>query len=145
MTYELRHFDTPLMRFTATEDTSSPEVEIIWINEDKKEFLPLDMTPDSDSVSHWLRHRTIPKNRAYVHSFLSKCGLNLNRPMSILSVSKGLSLNDCYWVTEEGFNGTFAEYDLYDNRFSRILGLIAFTGYGSSVRTSLRPSPTLSS
>lgn len=28
MTYELRHFDTPLMRFTATEDTSSPEIEI---------------------------------------------------------------------------------------------------------------------
>ena len=96
MTYELRHFDTPLMRFTATEDTSTPEIEILWVNEEKKALLPLDMTADGDSVSRWLRHRTIPKNRAYVHSFLSKCGLNLNRPMSILSVSKGLSLNNCY-------------------------------------------------
>ena len=141
MTYELRHFDTPLMRFTATEDTSSPEIDIIWVNEDKKALLPLDMTIDGESVSRWLKHRTIPKNRAYVHSFLSKCGLNLNRPMNIISLSKGLSLNDCCWVTEEGFKGSFSEYNLYDNRFSRILGLIAFTGYGSSVRTSLASCP----
>ncbi|MCM1507476.1 MAG: XRE family transcriptional regulator [Ruminococcus flavefaciens] len=141
MIYELRHFDTALMQFSATEDTSSPEIEILWVNEEKKALLPLDMNADSDSISRWLRHRTIPKNRAYVHSFLSKCGLNLNRPMSILSVSKGLSLNDCYWVVEEGFEGSFAEYNLYDNRFSRVLGLIAFTGYGSSVRTSLASCP----
>ena len=141
MTYELRHFDTPLMRFTATEDTSSPEIDIIWVNEDKKALLPLDMTIDGESVSRWLKHRTIPKNRAYVHNFLSKCGLNLNRPMNIISLSKGLSLNDCCWVTEEGFKGNFSEYNLYDNRFSRILGLIAFTGYGSSVRTSLASCP----
>ena len=141
MTYELRHFDTPLMRFTATEDTSSPEIDIIWVNEDKKALLPLDMTIDGESVSRWLKHRTIPKNRAYVHNFLSKCGLNLNRPMNIISLSKGLSLNDCCWVTEEGFKGSFSEYNLYDNRFSRILGLIAFTGYGSSVRTSLASCP----
>ena len=141
MTYELRHFDTPLMRFTATEDTSTPEIEILRVNEEKKALLPLDMNIDGDSVSRWLRHRTIPKNRAYVHSFLSKCGLNLNRPMSILSVSKGLSLNDCYWVVEEGFEGGFSQYNLYENRFSRALGLIAFTGYGSSVRTSLASCP----
>lgn len=141
MIYELKHFDTALMQFSATEDTSSPEIEILWVNEEKRALLPLDMTADSDSISRWLRHRTIPKNRAYVHSFLSKCGLNLNRPMSILSVSKGLSLNDCYWVVEEGFEGSFAEYNLYDNRFSRVLGLIAFTGYGSSVRTSLASCP----
>ena len=141
MTYELRHFDTSLMRFTATEDTSSPEIEILWVNEEKKVLLPLDMNVNGDSVSRWLRHRTIPKNRAYVHNFLSKCGLNLNRPMSILNVSKSLSLNDCYWVVEEGIEGSFAEYNLYENRFSRILGLIAFTGYGSLVRTSLDSCP----
>ncbi len=141
MIYELRHFDTALMQFSATEDTNSPDIEILWLSDENKALLPLDMTADSESISRWLRHRTIPKNRAYVHSFLSKCGLNLNRPMSILSVSKGLSLNDCYWVVEEGFEGSFSEYNLYDNRFSRVLGLIAFTGYGSSVRTSLASCP----
>jgi len=94
-----------------------------------------------DGLAKWLKHRTIPRNRAYVHNFLSKCGLNLNRPINIIKVSKGLSLNDCYWVVEEGFDGKFCDYNLYDNRFSQILALIAFTGYGSSIRSSLASCP----
>ena len=137
MNYEIRQFDTPLLRFSATEDTSYPEIEILWVNNAQRNLLPLDLDVTAEGVSRWLRHRTIPKNRAYVRNFLSKCGLNLNRPLNIIKVSKGLSLNDCYWVVEEGFSGKFADYNLYDNRFSRVLALIAFTGYGSSVRTSL--------
>lgn len=141
MVYELRHFDTPLLRFRAIDSTYAAELEITWVNEEKKNLLPLDLTLDGDSLFKWLKHRSIPKNRAFVNSFLSKCGLNLNRPLDIIHVSKGLSLNDCYWVVEEGFNGTFGKYNLYDNRFSQILALIAFTGYGSSIRTSLASCP----
>ena len=141
MTYELRHFDTPLIRFTATEDTNEPEIEILWVNEKKRQLMPLDLEVDAEGVSRWLRNRTIPKNRAYVSSFLAKCGMSINRPMNIIRVSKGMSLNDCYWVVEEGFGGSFDKYNLYDNRFSRILGLIAFTGFGSSVRSSLASCP----
>lgn len=141
MNYELRHFDTPLIRFTATEDSSMPEITILWVKEAEKHLLPLDLSLTGDSIAKWLKSRTIPKNRAYVHNFLSKCNLNLNRPMNIIKVSKGLSLNDCYWVVEEGFSGTFEKYNLYDNRFSRVLALIAFTGYGSSVRSSLASCP----
>ena len=141
MNYELRHFDTPLIRFAATEDSSMPEITILWVNEAEKHLLPLDLRLTGDSITKWLKSRTIPKNRAYVHNFLSKCNLNLNRPMNIIKVSKGLSLNDCYWVVEEGFSGTFEKYNLYDNRFSRVLALIAFTGYGSSVRSSLASCP----
>ena len=61
--------------------------------------------------------------------------------MAIINISKGLSLNDCYWVVEEGFKGTFDKYNLYDNRFGQVLALIAFTGYGSSIRSSLNSSP----
>lgn len=61
--------------------------------------------------------------------------------MSIISVSKGLSLNDSYWVVNEDFEGSFEQYNLYENRFSRILAYIAFTGYGSSIRSSLMSSP----
>ena len=141
MAYELRHFDTPLLRFEAIDSTYAAELNITWINEEKRHLFPLDLELDGDSLFKWLKHRTIPKNRAFVHNFLSKCGLNLNRPLSIIQVSKGLSLNDCYWVVEEGFEGTFAKYNLYDNRFSKILALIAFTGYGSSIRTSLASCP----
>ena len=141
MNYELRHFDTPLLKFSATDDTNMPQIKIIWQNKDCAYLLPLDLKADSESLLKWLRHRTIPKNRAYVHNLLSKCDLSPNRPMSIVRVSKGLSLNDCYWVTEEGFDGSFDKYNLYDNNFSRVLALIAFTGYGSSVRSSLASSP----
>lgn len=141
MNYELKHFDTTLVRFLATEDTNTPEIKILWKNDAKKDLFPLDLELTEEGIAKWLKHRTIPKNRAYVHNFLSKCGLNINRPMTIIKVSKGLSLNDCYWVVEEGFEGTYDKFNLYDNRFSQVLALIAFTGYGSSIRTSLASCP----
>ncbi len=141
MNYELKHFNTTLVRFSATEDTAAPDINILWVNEECRDLLPLGMELSGSGIAKWLKQRTIPKSRAYVNSFLSKCGLHINRPMNIIRVSKGLSLNDCYWVVEEGFNGTFEKYNLYDNRFSQLLALIAFTGYGSSVRTSLVSCP----
>lgn len=141
MVYLLKQFNTPLLKFSATENSNSPEVTILWVNEEKRHLLPKDLSADKNSLNNWLRHRTIPKNRAYVQNFLAKCGLNINRPMNIISVCKGLSLNDCYWIVEEGFEGTFENYNLYDNRFSRVLGLIAFTGYGSTLRSPLASCP----
>ena len=104
-------------------------------------MLPLDLTLTPEGVSRWLRRRTIPKNRAYVHSLLAKCGLNLNRPLSIISVCKGLSLNDCYWVVEDGDTASFDKVNLYDNPFSNVLAELAFTGYGSSPLSKFRSSP----
>ena len=141
MNYELRHMNTPLIRFSVLEESNSPEINILWINDEQKRLMPLELELSADGLVRWIKHRTIPKNRAYVNNFLSKCGLHINRPMSIIKVSKGLSLNDCYWVVEENFEGSFEKYNLYDNRFSQILALIAFTGYGSSIRTSLASCP----
>jgi len=141
MNYELRHFNRPLIRFSATENSNTPEITILWQDEDHRHLFPLDLDVSADGLVKWLKHRTIPKNRAYVHSLLSKCGLNLNRPLNIIKFSKGLSLNDCYWVVEEGFIGVFEDYNLYDNNFNRVLAWIAFTGYGSSVRSSLASCP----
>ena len=141
MIYELRQFNNILLKFSAVESSNTPEIEIVWVNEDKKYLLPIDLFLTSDGLAKWLKQRTIPKNRAYVQNFLSKCGLSINRPMNIISVSKGLSLNDSYWVVEEGFEGSFDDYNLYENRFSQILAHIAFTGYGSSIRTSLASCP----
>lgn len=141
MEYIIKHKDTDILRFTLLENLSDPIVEIAWINEEKKELLPLDLTLTNEGLSRWLRGRTIPKNRAYVNVFLAKCGLSINRPMDIISVSKGLSLNDVFWVVKEGFEGSYAKYNLYEHNFSQVLALIAFTGYGSSVRTSLVSCP----
>ena len=141
MIYEMKHFDTPLIRFSA-EHGADPDVHILWINEEKRDLMPLDLSEiTKKGLQSWVRHRTIPKNRAYVDTILSSMGLSINRPFDILRVSKGLSLNDCYWVTEEGFRGTFDRYNLYENRFNRVLGQIAFTGYGTSGGSYITSSP----
>lgn len=101
----------------------------------------MDFKPTPEGLSSWIRHRTIPKNRAFVNSILAKSGLNINRPMNIVAVSKGLSLNDSYWVVEENNKDTFEKTNLYDNRLSAVLASIAFTGYGSNIRSSLISSP----
>ena len=141
MEYILKQFNKPLLEFSATTDTSEPEIQILWIDEDSRSLLPLDLTLTPEGLSRWLRRRTIPKNRAYVHSLLAKCGLNLNRPLSIINICKGLSLNDCYWVVQADNGDIFEKVNLYDNPFSNVLAELAFTGYGSSLRSSLFSSP----
>ena len=141
MNYILKQFDKPLLKFSATTDTSEPEIQILWIDEGNRSLLPLDLALTPEGLSRWLRRRTIPKNRAYVHSLLAKCGLNLNRPLSIINICKGLSLNDCYWVVQEDNDDVFEKVNLYDNPFSRVLAELVFTGYGSSLRSSLFSSP----
>ena len=141
MNYILKQFDKPLLKFSATTDTSEPEIQILWIDEGNRSLLPLDLALTPEGLSRWLRRRTIPKNRAYVHNLLAKCGLNLNRPLSIINICKGLSLNDCYWVVQEDNDDVFEKINLYDNPFSNVLAELAFTGYGSSLRSSLFSSP----
>ena len=141
MIYTLKHFDTPLLYFSA-EAGAEPNIKILSVNEEVRALLPLDLTElSSDGLSSWIRHRSIPKGRAYMDNLLTSIGLSFNRPMDVLRVSKGLSLNDCYWVTDESFDGGFDTSNLYENRFSRILGQIAFTGYGSSDVSGLTSSP----
>ena len=141
MVYILKNKDMDVLKFEVVSNLRDPEVNIIWVNPDQKALLPLDLKENNDSLARWLKNRTIPRNRAFVNAFLAKCGLSINRPMDIISVSKGLSLNDCFWVVPEDFDGTFEENNLYDNPFNTILSYIAFTGTGSSARTSLHSSP----
>lgn len=143
MIYVLKHCDLPLLRFSV-DGGAEPNLHILWVDEDKRQLFPLDLeAPTVKGVENWIRHRSIPRNRAYVDTILSAMGLSINRPFDIIKVSKGLSLNDCYWVVEDGFTGTFDQYNLYDNRFSRVLGEIAFTGYGSSSVSGITSSPEL--
>lgn len=131
-TYYLKHFDTPLMLFSASTRTANPNIEIIETYDDNSSLMPYDLSPTVENLNKWIKHRTIPHNRAYVAAFLAKCGLSLNRPMDIISVSKGLSLTDCYWICEEDFDGTFDEVNLYDNPFNTALAYTAFSGFGNS-------------
>ena len=131
MIYELRHFDTHLLSFTAAEDSRIPDANILWTNEEKRALLPLDLEVTNAGLTKWLMHRIVPKTRANAYSLMSKCGLSLNRPMSIIRASRGLSLTDCYWITEENFSGKFVDYNLYENKLNSTLAVIALTGCGT--------------
>lgn len=100
--YTIRHFDLPLLTFEANMDSADTGLHFIKVYEENRSFLPLNLTVSEDGVERWLRHRAIPKNRAYVDALLSKVGLSLNRPLGIIAANKGLSLNDCFWV-DKGF------------------------------------------
>lgn len=139
--YCLKHFDTPLVLFSASLHTANPDIQISKIYYEHYDLLPLGFQTTNDGVYKWIKRRVIPHNRAYVDSFLAKCGLSPNRPMDIISVSKALSLTDCYWVTEEDSKDTFDEINLYDNPFDTTLAHTAFSGIGSSQHSDRITSP----
>ena len=141
MSYILKQYDTPLIKFNINKDAFGISTEILLVNEEKRNLLPLSLNKNLDNLSSWLRHRTIPSNRAFVENFLAKLGLNEKDTKGIIDICKGLSLNDSYWIVDENFKGTFANNNLYDNRFSQTLSLMAFTGYGSYVKSTFRSSP----
>ena len=118
-------------------------VEISDIYKKYKSFFPIDLELTNNGLLKWLRRRIIPKNRAFVQSFLAKLGLNVNDTKGIIDICKGLSLNDCYWVVDDNFEGNFDEYNLYDNRFDRTLSLIAYTGYGDTQKSEFASTPEL--
>jgi len=130
--YELRLYDSPLLSFELLSDTAvGYSVKIINICGLQKLF-PLDMTLDGEGVLKWLERRVIPKNRTFVEEILRTFGLSIGDTKGIIDVCKGLSLNDSYWVVPEGFEGKFADCNLYENRFSEILSLVAYTGVTQS-------------
>lgn len=131
--YMLRLYDTDMLAFDLSEQgIEGLKVKILWINDAKEQLLPLEMERTDSGVLKWLQKRVIPKNRAYVAEILKTFGLSINDTKGIIDICKGLSLNDSYWVVPRDFTGTFAQYNLYENRFSEILSLVAYTGIGQS-------------
>lgn len=131
--YVLRLYDTDLLSFSLSEQgIEGLKAQIHSINEEDRALFPLDLELTDDGLVKWLQRRVIPKNRAYVAEILKTFGLSVNDTKGIIDVCKGLSLNDSYWVVPQGFPGTFAQYNLYENRFSEILSLVAYTGIGQS-------------
>lgn len=132
--YELRIFDQTLIKLSLENRGLDGLVcDIKWINNDKIYLMPLDMQITSKGIIKWLENRVIPKNRQFVDEILKTLGLCHNDTKGIIDVCKGLSLNDSYWIVPENFKGKFADYNLYENPFSEILSLVAYTGHQQSV------------
>lgn len=140
--FYLKLFNKTLLTFDIISDNIDGQkvVSIVKNYGDNFNLLPIGLSPNSKSIMSWLKTRIIPKNRAFVDEFLSKNGLSHNDIKGILKISKGLSLNDCYWINEND-DDKFEDYNLYENDFLKVLSLIAYTGYGSSKKRGFTSSP----
>ena len=131
--YELRQYDTMILSFTLEDKGIEGLVSHIQeINESMRPLFPMDLEISDSGLLKWLERRVIPKNRTFVDEILKSLKLSVNDTKGIIDVCKGLSLNDSFWVIPKNFEGKFSEYNLYENRFSEILSLVAYTGVGQS-------------
>ncbi len=142
MVYELKQYDKTLIEFEIVSNyLDGVECRIISVDKDSEYLLPYGLTASGDGILSWLKHRVLPKNREFAVQICSRCGLSENDYLGIIRASKGLSLNDCYWVVEQRFQGKFNEYNFYENGFDRNLSEIAFTGYENRMNRGFISSP----
>lgn len=131
--YSLRLYDDELITFSLEEKgLEGLQAKILKADTEHAQLFPLDLELTDEGIIKWLEKRVIPKNRQFVDEILKTLGLSVNNTKGIIDVCKGLSLNDSYWVVPAGFEGKFADYNLYENRFSEALSLVAYTGVGGS-------------
>ena len=131
--YSLRLYDDDLITFSFEEQgLEGLQANILYADTENNHLFPLDLELTNEGIVKWLERRVIPKNRQFVDEILKTLGLSVNNTKGIIDVCMGLSLNDSYWVVPAGFEGKFADYNLYENRFSEALSLVAYTGIGGS-------------
>ena len=131
--YILRLYDEDLITFSLEEKgLEGLQANILYSDTQNANLFPLDLELTDEGIIKWLEKRVIPKNRQFVDEILKTLGLSVNNTKGIIDVCMGLSLNDSYWVVHADFKGKFADYNLYENRFSEALSLVAYTGAGGS-------------
>ena len=131
--YSLRLYDDELMRFRMTRTDKGDhgfDVEILDVNWDMRHLFPLDLEVSPEGVIKWLKRRSIPSDREMVRRIMNAIGLEVGDIKGIIDICFSLSLNDSYWITPYDFEGSFSEYNLYENRFNETLSYIAYIGYG---------------
>lgn len=140
--YHLKNFDDVLLTFTLEHGKfNSFILNVEWITP-HTEILPEKVSNSSQSLLNWLGSRMIPQNRTFVREILSSQQLDPHDLIGQIDICMCLSVNDSYWVTKEDFTGTWNEYNLYDNNFSDVLSLVAFTGHSQTIKE-LSPSPEM--
>lgn len=138
--YILKNKNTPVLIFNLAEIKkpsfssyiSSYEIEKVKVL--KENLLPrsfLKNIPDKKTLKEWIKNRQAPKNRKNINNLINyeiqRLNLDANNFMNFINISYGLSLNDSYWIVpDDGKEYEWEKYNLYNNKFSERLALIAF-------------------
>lgn len=132
--YSLKIYNDTLVKFDM-ENKPTLKIFNIEVVSNKKELFPEAIKQDvtSETLKEFLQQRIVPKNRTFVENILQTQNLDYRDIKGIIDISKGLSLTDCYWIVNDD-NLKFEDYNLFDNNFSEVLSLVAFTGYTSKIK-----------
>ena len=147
--YEIRLFDKRIASFTFETNCFGESCAVgLRVEPGAERLLPLNLVGCSNEIElrRFLDSRRIPKNRAYIERILAPFGLQASDTKGIIDVTKGMSLNDSYYVVPADEAPCFAEYNLFSNSFDTVLSIIAYTGripssqVGSGIPSELSPS-----
>jgi hypothetical protein len=107
----------------------------IIVHEQNQLPIRLKIECSGTTLGDWINRRTVPVNRHHMEAMLG--AINLKEPFDVMRYSHALSLNDTFWIKGVDEDVTFAEINLYDNKFDEALGWIAFTGLPSDISHNL--------
>ena len=152
--YILKNKDIPILTFDyekvidKTKWGDFPSYKFKRIKILREDLLPKGYpnTVDSNILKKWIDLRKIPKNRENVNAILNyrlkEMDTTPNNFMNYIDLSYGLSFNDSYWIIpEEQKDLLWKDYNLYNNKFSDNLALVAF-GEGGNIPDSLKDKRT---
>ena len=138
--YTLRLYDKPLADFILRYDGYR-----YCIDEDEIHYYEWKMMPEkSDPLFEWVEKRSAAHQREFEKELFECAGISKKDIMAVLDVSMGLSATDAYWITPEGFDGKFSDYNLYEHEFPEELAAAAFCGQVSDCSPLTKPSPEFS-
>ena len=124
--FQLFNADTLVLEFAHERTLTGDRYSEIVVHEPSQLPIRLKNKCDEAHLQDWIERRSVPVNRHHMEAMLG--ALNLEKPFDLMRYSHALSLNDTFWIKEESEQVTFAEINLYDNKFDEALGWIAFTG-----------------
>ena len=138
--YILKNKNIPILTFNL-EEIQKPSFssyissfDLKNVNILRQDLLPknfIKVIPDKKLLKEWITNRQAPKNRKNINTLINyeiqRLQLNDNNFMNFIDISYGLSLNDSYWIVpDNGKEYKWEDYNLYQNKFSERLALIAF-------------------
>lgn len=140
--FYLRHCNVSVLKFDIDYDNLDGQRLVLLSNKENIDyrFLPDGVSPDPKGLLKWIKRRVISSNRENSDFLLSAFNISRSDIKGIIRLSRLLSLNDVYWITEN-INDKFEDYNLYENSFESQVTSYAFMGRGKKDEKSFVLSP----
>ena len=122
--YILKHRNTEVAEFRIDNETENVD----YVNILDNKFSPVNKKASEGgkivSFNNWLINRCIPNSREGIERL--KKEYKINDLKTIMIAKYGLSLSDHFWIDRKPFNKNWESLNLFDNRYSDIIGRLLF-------------------